>query len=164
MLPLPHAYLYLLHCRWPRMRLHLHVRIHAPVFTAFAPTHACAHPSFLVCRSEIAAIQAGAERRRRKALSITAVVGITCCSALQVTAAAESNPVQPSNPAAGSKLSGGPALAPQCFVDEVDALVPTRKAPGSVRRCVCAHAVLFRNSPRWRDKFLMWCCWMRRLR
>lgn len=36
------------------------------------------------CRSEIAAIQAGAERRRRKALSTAAVVGITCCSALQV--------------------------------------------------------------------------------
>jgi len=36
------------------------------------------------CRSEIAAIQAGAERRRRKALTTAAVVGITCCSALQV--------------------------------------------------------------------------------
>lgn len=40
------------------------------------------HP--VVCRSEIVQLQAGAERQRRKRLSTAAVVGVTCCAALQV--------------------------------------------------------------------------------
>ncbi|KAF6251740.1 hypothetical protein COO60DRAFT_1464094 [Scenedesmus sp. NREL 46B-D3] len=36
-------------------------------------------------RSEIAQLQAGAERQRRKRLSTAAVVGVTCCAALQST-------------------------------------------------------------------------------
>jgi hypothetical protein len=34
-------------------------------------------------RAELAALQAGAERQRRKRLCTAAVVGITCCACLQ---------------------------------------------------------------------------------
>jgi hypothetical protein len=42
--------------------------------------------SCLLCRCEIVQLQAGAERQRRKRLSTAAVVGVTCCAALQVRA------------------------------------------------------------------------------
>lgn len=44
----------------------------------------CLPAAVLPCRSEIAQVQAGAERQRRKRLGTAAVVGVTCCAALQV--------------------------------------------------------------------------------
>jgi hypothetical protein len=79
-------------------------------------------PLILCRRSEITAIQAGAERRRRKALSTTAVVGITCCSALQVWcpscvfAAALTCAVQPSACAnSGSIITPKPHESDSCL-------------------------------------------------
>jgi hypothetical protein len=52
------------------------------------PTAADGAAAPFVCRSEIVQLQAGAERQRRKRLSTAAVVGVTCCAALQVRPAA----------------------------------------------------------------------------
>jgi hypothetical protein len=68
-----------LHCCAPRcgeLQVHCITDLTGPPF---------AHAGCAVARrSEIVQLQAGAERQRRKWLSTAAVVGVTCCAALQV--------------------------------------------------------------------------------